>query len=109
MIIAFETQRLRQICEDDNVARRELGVEATRVLLLRLADIRAATSICDLPVGRPIVQGNSSELLEFDLGQNLVMVWTVNHVKWPVNETGKVDWSSVTRIRLLRIGGGKDR
>lgn len=107
MIIAFEAQHLRQICEDDTVACRELGVEATRILLLRLADIRAATNIFDLPVGRPRIQGDNGELLEFDLGHDLVMTWIVNHIKWPVNETGDVDWNSVTRIRLLRMGGSK--
>lgn len=53
MIVAFETVKLRRVCEDKGVAIAQLGIEVAANLRERLADIRAASTTADLLVGRP--------------------------------------------------------
>jgi len=103
MIVAFETERLRTICEDPAVAVKALGASTAANLRGRLADIRAATKIEDLLVGRPRLSGQSDEYLIISLGEERNMVWTPNHVTARTMADGKTDWTRVTRVRLLRL------
>ncbi len=104
MIVAFESEQLRAICEDESVALSNLPTEATAALRMRLADLRAVSTILELPVDAPTVSGEHSELITFDLGQGVQMVWTANHVTRPMNG-GAVNWDAVSRIRLVRFQG----
>lgn len=104
MIVAFETRGLREICEDDSVARKEFGPAIALHLRQRLADIRAATTIFDLPLGNPRTEGETGELLIIDLGSISQMTWVVNHPKPHHIEGGLIDWGRVSRVRLIRIG-----
>lgn len=104
MIPAFETPALRDLCEDPSIASKKLSPEVLQSLQTRLADIRAATTILDLPVGIHQVRGERQELLHFDLGSGMQMIWTVNQPSPPMLCGGDIDWSRITRIRLLTIG-----
>jgi hypothetical protein len=103
MILAFETEELRTICEDPDVATTRLGAAIASQLRGRLADIRAATSISDLLVGNPRLSGSCSENLSIDLDPEVYMVWTANHVTARTQPDGHIDWSRVSRVRLLKI------
>lgn len=107
MILAFRTERLRSICENEDLAVADMGARPATTLRARLADLRAASSITDLPVGRPRVSGEHAELLTFELDAGVRMVWTANS---PVNlrrtAQGNVDWDHTGRIQLLRFEGG---
>jgi hypothetical protein len=105
MIIAFETEYLRELCEDASMACKVLGSEVSRRLILGLADIRAARTIFELPARKPRIAGDDGDLLEFELGSAAQMTWKANHPSLPTNEDGKIDWRRVTRIRLIQIGG----
>lgn len=105
MILAFETETLRSVCEDESVASHRLGAEVAAELRARLADLRAATSTADLLVGAPRFTGPRLELLTIDLGQKSFMIWIANHVPPRHNLEGNVDWGAVIRIRLLEIEG----
>lgn len=105
MIVAFQTEKLRRICEDDTVATAQLGAPVAAALRERLADVRAASTIDELLVGRPRLSGQKGELLTLDLGTDAKSVWTVNHVPQRMNEDGLVDWTRTTRVRLIKIGG----
>lgn len=107
MILAFDTLRLREICEDEAIARTLLEPNAVELLIERLADLRAAETIFALPVGSPAVTGSQGERLTISLGNRCTMIWIANHSKLPLSEIGTVDWKRVTRIRLLSIGGVK--
>ena len=104
MIVAFETEELRRICEDSAVARSTLGDDVAANLAARVADLRAAPTIGDLPVGRPRVGGPELELLTVELGSATRMVWVANHSRPSKTPEGKIDWDRTNRIRLLEIG-----
>lgn len=103
MIVAFQTDMLRTVCEDDSVAITKLGAPTAALLRERLSDIRAAASIDELFVGNPRLSGEKMEFLTIDLGIDARFVWTVNHVNVPINDDGKVDWTRTSRIRLVKI------
>jgi len=66
----------------------------------RLADLRAATSVEDLPVAKP--RKNSGTCV-VDLPQGYRLVFVPNHTKNPMLKPRTVDWARVGRIKILRI------
>lgn len=103
MIIAFETKKLRTICEDDMVATKELGQAVADALKERLADVRAAESIADLIVGTPQTSGTDESTLTITLTLSAKTVWTPNHVSQPCRDDGRINWDRINRVRLLSI------
>lgn len=103
MIIAFETKRLRAICEDETVASKAFGPAAADALQQRLADLRAADTIHDLIVGNPVVSGPDQSTLTIALAGGVRTLWSPNHVNVPRRTDGQVDWDRTRRIRLLAI------
>lgn len=101
--LAFETKDLREICEKEAEARRRLGSAVAEVLKHRLADLDAATSPNDLIAGNPRV-GPDMDTMTIDLCDGYQLVLSPNHPNNPTRRTGEVNWSKVSRIRILRIG-----
>ena len=99
---------LRTICESEARAQNELGLEVAEALLHRLADLRAATSIHDLLVGRPRVSDTEGEHLVVDLRNGYHIILEANHPNNPVTETGRLDWTRISRIKVLRIESDHD-
>lgn len=105
MELAFASISLRTICESEAQAKHELGPEVAETLKHRLSDLRAATSIKDLLVGRPhILDGTDHQHMAIDLCEEYQMVISANHPKNPFTESGKLDWPRVSRIKILQIG-----
>ncbi len=104
MELAFDDKSLRTLCESKAHARRELGSEVAEVLKRRLADMRAATSVKDLVAGRPReLEGTEYRHIAIDLCEDYRILFCANHNVMPVLESGDVDWSKVSRIKILRI------
>lgn len=85
------------------MAATELGPAAASRLQARLADLRAADSIYDLPVGGPRTESGTPPTLVLDLADGLVLVAQPNHRKLPVATNGGVDWERVRRLQVLAI------
>jgi hypothetical protein len=101
--LAFSTQALRDVCENEERAVRELGRECANALKARLADIRAAENVSDLVAGHPRRVPSSKDQLMLDLAKGCTAVLAVNHATIPRLASGVVDWANVSRIKLLRI------
>ena len=100
MELAFETKLLREICESEETAKRELGTKVAEELKRRLADLRAAASVGDLPVAKP---RKMSETCVFDLADGYKLSFSPNHSNNPLLKSGKIDWAKVARIKILSI------
>ena len=102
--LAFETRWLRTVCESESEAAQEFGPEVAEALRHRLADLRAATSPRDLVAGRlrPLKRTDEN-LLVVDLNDNYRMVFCSNHPKRQSKKSGRIDWSNVSRVKILRI------
>lgn len=105
MILAFETEELRTLCEDDDAARSHLGDDVAHALRIRLADLRASDSIHDLLVGNPTPTGEGGSLLEVDLVDGVGMTFAPNHSHPRIADAGTTNWALIRRIRLISIGG----
>jgi hypothetical protein len=104
MEIAFATKLIREICEGESAATRTFGIPVTGKLKRRLADLRAATSVKDLVVGRPRkIDGGGDFKFAIDLCRGYFMVCAVNHVNVPMLDSSDVNWSKVSRVKILKI------
>lgn len=102
--IAFSSIALRTICESEANATHKLGPKVAEVLKHRLADLRAATSVMDLVVGRPrILEDSDHQRMTVDLCDGFRIIFSANHPNKPVSETGELDWTKVSRIKILWI------
>lgn len=105
MELAFESLTIRDICEDQITAKLELGDIVAEALRHRLADLHAATSISDLLVGNCRILGvGDAQRVYIDLPQDHYMVLVANHPKKLLTPQGDLDWNSITRIKIIRIG-----
>lgn len=106
--IAFETKPLRQLCVSKTTATKKLGDRVANQLLNRIADLRAADSIHDLPVGlRPEVEGQCGEIRSINLSEDHKMTVAANHYKMPLTNQKVVDWTRVSRVKITSIGKEK--
>ena len=71
----------------------------------RLADLYAAKSISDLIAGRPrlIEGGQFDQFMVVDLSDEYQLIFCANHPNNPTFEYGKIDWSKVSRIKMMHI------
>lgn len=106
MELAFHYRKLRILCESEAHAKHELGSEVAEVLKRRLADLDAATSAQDLVAGRPRELDDAN--MAVDLCDGYRIVFCANHPSNPVTETGDLDWSRISRIKVLRIESDND-
>ena len=108
MEVAFDSPLLRSICEDQAVAMKELGPVVAEILKHRLADIRAASTLTELPAGhlRVAVEGGGRALI--DLGGGYTIDLEANHRRNPTREGGDIEWGSVSRVKVMRIGHNND-
>ena len=106
MEFAFDSKELRAICEHESVAEEKLGPEIAEILRHRLADLRAVTSLADLTAGNPhLATVGSMECLVLDLRHRAQIVLQANHPENPSTTGGQVDWSKVSRVQVMHIGG----
>lgn len=102
--LAFAEKSLRQLCENEAIAQRKLGVSVAEKLKRRLADMRAATSVKDLVVGAPReLEGACQHQIAVDLCDGYRIVFCANHNNVPFLESGAIDWTQVSRVKILRI------
>jgi plasmid maintenance system killer protein len=102
--LSFATKSLRLLCESEASATRELGASVAQKLRRRVADLRAATSVKDLVAGRPHqLAGAHRQHVSVDLCEDSSIVFSPNHRTIPTLASGGVDWSKVTRVKVLRI------
>lgn len=102
--LAFSTKHLRDLCEIEESARNSFGERVSSMLKERLADLIAARSPCELPVGSPEPEGEDNMTLQLCDGYQIR--FRANHLSNPVDHSGGVIWSEVTRILVLSISCG---
>lgn len=109
MELAFAKKSLRQLCENQAEAKRNLGIGMADKLRRRMADLRAATCVKDLVAGRPSeFEDARRQQFSVDLCEGSRIVFCANHNTIPLLKSGGVDWSRVSRVKILRIESGHD-
>lgn len=104
MELAFADKQLRQICESTIVAQRKLGVTKAASLRRRLADFRAVDCVGDIMTGNPReVLGSDPPSYAVTICNGSIIVFCANHNTNPLLVSGSIDWSKVSRIKILEI------
>jgi hypothetical protein len=103
--LAFSTQDLRTLCEGQADADRRFGEACGSALRQRLADLRAAANTAEFLelVGGRARQDATRRQVEIELVNGTVMTIGPNHVKTPLGASRDVDWSQVSRVKILRL------
>jgi hypothetical protein len=83
---------------------RDLGEKVARRLKARLADFRAIDYVSEIPAGRPEeITGSASAVISVELCDGFRIAFGANHNPPSVREGGGMDWSKVSRIKILSI------
>ncbi len=98
--LAFETKALRDICESEAIAKRELGAKVADALRRRLSDFRSVDTFDELPFVKIKKRSNN---VTFELPDDWQLVVTGGHGDNPKLPSGKIDWAKVTRLRIANI------
>lgn len=102
--LAFATKELRSACEDAAYAEAIYGTVVTEALVGRLADLRAAGHLLDLPfAGARPASGSDPEHVVITLAAGRALVIAANHAKPPRAADGSVAWERVNRVIILRL------
>lgn len=106
MELAFATQALRRICEDPDAARSRLGAEMALELEDRLAELRAAESLAELPVGAPSTLRRDLPFVHLPLGTKGHMTAEINHKRVDWSDDGQLDPGTVWRVKVTAVEPG---
>jgi hypothetical protein len=98
--LAFATKALRDVCESEATAKGKLGTKVADALKRRLSDFRSIDSFDELPFTKPKKNSNN---VTFDLPDGWSIVVTAGHGDNPKLASGKIDWTKVTRLMIVRI------
>ncbi len=105
LYLAFGSKQLREICEYEQCASEKLGIEVSDSLKERLADLMAAQSPRDLVAGSPrSIRCRNHEFMVVDLCQGCQVTFVANHPVNPVDDSGAIEWSRVSRVRIINVG-----
>ena len=102
MELSFNSRRIREICENTDLAQEFYGQQLADNLRKRLADIDAVLFISDLPVEN-LITAHKNETVKISLTPNANLIFCANHVNNPRFKNGKIDWEKVSRIKILKI------
>ncbi|MEP7764379.1 hypothetical protein [Sanguibacter sp. 25GB23B1] len=103
MILAFSSAHLRDICEDPSAADAQMGKDRAGLLRDRLADLSAADTYDDLLAGSPRIEGSFHEELRINIGTRGVIVLHANHLRTPLDEHERIDWSKVSYVKVVKV------
>lgn len=103
-MIAFDSHELRDICEKREVAETALGLQAAHHLEQQLADIEALENFAELEeLHGGLIGFRDGGFRTVNLGPKCMLILRSNHVTAPMLTTGEIDWSKVTRIRIVGV------
>lgn len=109
MDIAFRNTKLKKLCEIRAEGERRLGADCARKLRIRMADLEAAAVVTDLVAGRPHpLKGDRKGQFALNLASGARLVFEPNHNPCPHLEDEAIDWTRVTRIRVIFVGDYHD-
>jgi toxin HigB-1 len=99
--LRFASADLRDICERRATAERMLGVAPARKLRARIADIRAASDIRQVLLGRPTLSARGRVTFVLSPTHRLVLASAISPI--PRGENREVDWCQVNIFEVVEI------
>ena len=107
MFIAFRTRKLQKTFNAADALQRSYGVRMARVIMMRMAVLRAARSLAMVPTTRPDrrhqLVGDRDEQFAVDLVHPYRLLFEANHEPIPRKDDGGIDTEQVTAITILDV------
>lgn len=107
MDIVFKNDKLAKEFNDERALLRNRGQRQGKLIMLRLAELRAAET---LAIMRAVPRARCHELkgdrkreLSVDLDHPYRLIFVPEHDPIPALPDGGLDWSKVTRIKILGV------
>ena len=109
MEVRFKNKKIRDLCEKQAVAEKQLGAASARKLKLRLVALEAAAKVTDLVAGNPHpLKGDRLGEFALDLAGGWRLVFVPGHDPCPTHLDGSIDWAQVTIVSIEYIGDYHD-
>jgi hypothetical protein len=99
--LRFASADLRAVCERRTAAERLLGEAAARKLRARLSDIRAASDIRQVVLGRPSFSQRGRVAFLLSTTHRLVVASAVTPI--PRQSNKHIDWAQVNIFEVVEI------
>lgn len=99
--LRFASPELRAICERTTAAELLLGDLAARKLRARLSDIRAASDIRQITLGRPSISARGRVTFHLHSTHHLVVAAAVTPI--PRLSNRQIDWAQVAVLEVVEI------
>jgi plasmid maintenance system killer protein len=107
MEISYSNKKLAKLLNSQKEVLRTYGPDNGRRILARLADIAAAETLADLstlPQTRVHEhKANNDEQISVDVKHPYRLMLVPNHSETPRKSDNGLDWSKITRVKILRI------
>lgn len=107
MKINFTSRKLQKVCNSEKELRARFGKPLAERLQQRLAELKAAETLEDI---RRLPSARCHELSQDRKGQLAVdvvhpkrLIFEPDHNPVPRKPDGGLDWSQITRIRVIEI------
>lgn len=107
MEISFGTRKMQRDCSSEKAMRAKWGVNNARKMMLRLTEMEGADTLEDLrrlPQARcHEYSGGRKGQLSVDLADPYRLIFEPDHDPLPTKDDGGLDWTRVTRVRILAV------
>lgn len=110
MDVFFKNKKLEKAFNEGAQLKKLHGVKRAEKIRIRMKELRAASSLKDFwpPKSGPtrcheLTQGRRKGQLSVDLDHPYRLIFIPNHDPVPTDESGGLDWSQVTAIKILEI------
>ena len=105
MDIAFRSRKLERVFNRADALQKAYGARMARVIMTRMAVLRAARSLVPVPTTPPErrhqLVGDRDEQFAVDLVHPYRLVFEANHEPVPRKDDGGIDTEQVTVITIL--------
>lgn len=109
MELEFKDKHIQKLCEDSAHAIRKLGDPCARKLRTRIAEIQAAAVVTELIAGKPHpLKGTRNGQSSVELHGGSRLVFEPRNPTIPTRDDGSIEWSKVTRVRIVYISDYHD-
>ncbi len=106
MKITFARKKLEKTFNSERLLQREYGEQAPRIMS-RMAVLRAAPSLADVPVNKPDrrheLTGNRKGTFAVDLNHPYRLVFEPAEIPVPRKDDGGIDLELVISIRIMKL------
>ena len=109
MRLEYQDDSIRSCCLEQKIAVKILGSDAAKKLRTRLSDLKAASNVSELVVGRPHpYKGIGERRFSLDLAGGKRLLFIPTTYPPPAKDDGGIDWRLVKEITIVFIGDNHD-